>query len=163
MAIPVYMFMHDDGGNLIKGGVDVSGREHSVEVLGLHHSVHLPTDDATGKPTSTRHHLAYLIEKEIDSSSPYLYQAATSGRMLKSVELKFYRINDNGQEVEYFNTLLENARIVYILPLMHDIKDASKEKFNHMEIVEFKYEKITWRYIDGNIIHSDDWKRRKTA
>lgn len=29
MAIPVYMFMYDDAGNLIKGEVDVRGREHS--------------------------------------------------------------------------------------------------------------------------------------
>lgn len=160
MAIPVYMFMRDDGGNLIKGGVDVRGREYSVEVLGLHHSVHIPTDDTNGKLTGTRQHLAYMIEKEVDSSSPYLYKAATCGQMLKSVELKFYRINSVGEEVEYFNTLLENARVVYILPLMHDIKDTSKEKSNHMEIIELRYEKITWRFIEGNIIHSDSWKER---
>jgi len=80
---------------------------------------------------------------------------------LQSAELKFYRINDAGQETEYFNTLLEQAKVVSILPLMHDIKDSSKEKFNHMELVEFRYEKITWHYLDGNIIHSDSWSQRE--
>ncbi|MDI3441853.1 type VI secretion system tube protein TssD [Erwinia sp. V90_4] len=163
MAIPVYMFIHDDSGNLIKGSVDIYGRENSIEVLGLHHEVHLPTDDLSGKTISTRKHLAYLIEKEVDASSSYLYQALSSGRLLKKVALKFFKINDAGYEVEYFNTLLENARVKYIMPLMHDVKDPLKENFNHMEIVEFIYEKISWKYVDGNIIHSDSWNERKTA
>ncbi|HBT53039.1 type VI secretion system tube protein TssD [Erwinia persicina] len=163
MAIPVYMYIHDDAGNLIKGSVDIHGRENSVEVLGLHHEVYLPTDDLTGEIVNTRKHLAYLVEKEIDSSSSYLYKAVTSGRRLKQVELKFFKINDAGYEVEYFNTLLENVRVKCILPLMHDIKDTAKENFNHMEIVGFIYEKISWKYVDGNIIHSDSWNQRKTA
>jgi type VI secretion system secreted protein Hcp len=43
---------------------------------------------------------------------------------------------------------------------MFDIKDVSKEKFNHMELVEFRYEKISWKFVDGNIIHTDEWNRR---
>ncbi|MFZ4832495.1 type VI secretion system tube protein TssD [Rouxiella sp. Mn2063] len=160
MAIPVYLFLIDDGGNAIKGSVDIRTREGSVEVLGIHHSINIPTDDNTGRITGTRTHLPFLIEKEVDSSSPYLYKALTSGETLQSAELKFYRVNDAGQEVEYFNTLLEHAKVVSMLPLMNNIKDSTKEKFNHMELVEFRYEKITWNYIDGNIIHSDSWRQR---
>lgn len=141
MAIPVYMFMYDDGGNIIKGSVDVSGREHSVEVLGLHHSVSMPTDNFSGKITGNRNHLPFLIEKELDFSSAYLYKALTTGETLKSIELKYYRINDAGYEEEYFNTLLENARVVNVMPVMFDVKDIAKEEFNHMEVVEFRYEK----------------------
>lgn len=63
MGIPVYMFLYDDGGNIIKGGVDIRGREYSVEVSGLHHSVHIPTDNHNGKFTGTCQHLPFLIEK----------------------------------------------------------------------------------------------------
>lgn len=162
MAMPVYMFIYDDCGNLIKGDSDVCGREQSIEVLGIHHGVHIPIDGNSGKLTGTRQHMAYLIEKEIDRSSSYLYRAISSGENLKRVELKFFRINDAGQEIEYFNTLMENSRVVNLFPLMHDIKDGSKEKFNHMEIVEFRYEKITWKYLDGNITHSDCWNIRNS-
>lgn len=72
MAIPVYMHLTDDAGNIIKGSVDIDGRENAIEVLGLHHGVSLPVDDANGRPTGTRSHLAYLIEKETDTSTPYL-------------------------------------------------------------------------------------------
>lgn len=155
MAIPVYMFMYDDGGNIIKGSVDVSGREHSVEVLGLHHSVSMPINNFSGKIAGNRNHLPFLIEKELDFSSAYLYKALTTGETLKSVELKYYRINDAGYEEEYFNTLLENARVVNVMPVMFDVKDIAKEEFNHMEVVEFRYEKITWHYLDGNIKYTD--------
>ena len=163
MGIPVYMFLYDDSGNIIKGGIDIQGREYSVEVLGLHHSVHIPTDNHNGKFTGTRRHLPFLIEKEIDSSSPYLYKALSMGQALKRVELKYYRINDAGQEAEYFTILLENVKVVNLMPVMFDIKDPAKEKFNHMEIVEFRYQKITWLYLDGNIQHTDAWNERATV
>ena len=163
MGIPVYMFLYDDSGNIIKGGIDIQGREYSVEVLGLHHSVHIPTDNHNGKFTGTRRHLPFLIEKEIDSSSHYLYKALSMGQALKRVELKYYRINDAGQEAEYFTILLENVKVVNLMPVMFDIKDPAKEKFNHMEIVEFRYQKITWLYLDGNIQHTDAWNERATV
>ncbi|WP_445935602.1 hypothetical protein [Photorhabdus sp. P32] len=36
-----------------------------------------------------------------------------------------------------------------------DIKDLS-----HLESDEIRYEKITWKYLDGNIIYFDSWKER---
>lgn len=74
-----------------------------------------------------------------------------------------YIINDAGQEVEYFNTKLENVKVVKVAPKMHDVKDPAKEKHNHLELVELRYEKIIWTYKDGNIIHSDSWNERATA
>ncbi|XRX96598.1 type VI secretion system contractile sheath large subunit [Cronobacter sakazakii] len=120
-------------------------------------------EDIEDKLTGTRIHTPFLFTKEIDASSPYLYKAVTTGQTLKSAEFKWYRINDAGQEVEYFNTKLENVKLVKVAPLMHDIKEPSKEKHNHLERIELRYEKITWTYKDGNIIHSDSWNERTTA
>lgn len=163
MAIPVYLWLKDDGGADIKGSVDVQDREGSIEVVAQEHNLYIPTDNNTGKLTGTRIHTPFLFTKEIDSSSPYLYKAVTTGQTLKSAEFKWYRINDAGQEVEYFNTKLENVKVVKVNPLMHDIKDPAYEKHNHLEQIELRYEKITWTYKDGNIIHSDSWNERATA
>ncbi|VTN33812.1 type VI secretion system effector [Klebsiella pneumoniae] len=122
MAIPVYLWLKDDGGADIKGSVDVQDREGSIEVVAQEHNLYIPTDNNTGKLTGTRIHTPFLFTKEIDSSSPYLYKAVTTGQTLKSAEFKWYRINDAGQEVEYFNTKLENVKVVKVNPLMHDIK-----------------------------------------
>lgn len=145
MAIPVYLWLKDDGGADIKGSVDVKDREGSIEVVAQEHTLYIPTDNNTGKLTGTRIHTPFLFTKEIDSSSPYLYKAVTTGQTLKSAEFKWYKINDAGQEVEYFNTKLENVKLVKVAPKMHDIKDAAFEKHNHLEQIELRYEK---NYLD---------------
>jgi len=157
------MWLKDDGGADIKGSVDVHNRQGSIEVVALNHCVSMPTDNNTGKITGNRIHGPFTFDKEIDASSPYLYKALCTGQTLKSAEIKYYRINDAGQETEYFSTLLENVKIVGIIPLMYDTKSAYGERRKHLEYVELCYEKITWKYLDGNIIHSDSWNERTTA
>ncbi|EAN1665837.1 TPA: Hcp family type VI secretion system effector [Salmonella enterica] len=160
MAIPVYLWLKDDGGADIKGSVDVRDCEGSIEVNGFTHNLRLPTDVFTGKVTGTRQHAPLVFQKEIDSSSPYLMKAVATGQTLKSAEFKWYNINDAGQEAEYYNMLLENVKVVSVTPLMHDIKDPTKEKHNHLELVELRYDKITWKYCDGNLQFADSWAER---
>lgn len=163
MAIPVYLWLYDEEDKLVKGGVDVNGREGSIELVGMQHDVSIPTDDLTGATTAMRQHEAYTFEKEIDRSSPLLYRALTMGRTLKKAIFRYYRINYNGIEEEYFNAILENVKICHVVPIMFDIKDADFEKHGHIEHVGLRYEKITWNYEDGNIQHTDSWKERRTV
>ncbi|KAA1349116.1 type VI secretion system tube protein Hcp, partial [Escherichia coli] len=115
------------------------------------------------KITGTRLHAPLVIEKEFDSSSPYLYKAVATGQTLKSAEIKWYKINDAGQEVEYFNMLLEKVRVVSINPVMHNCKEPALQIHNHNEGIQLRYERITWKYCDGNIQYSDAWNERVTA
>ncbi|WP_338558491.1 Hcp family type VI secretion system effector [Erwinia sp. E_sp_B04_7] len=158
MAIPAYLWLKDDGGADIKGSVDVIDREGSIEVLSFMHSLNIPTDNHTGKLTGTRLHSAMEIEKEFDASSSYLYKAVSTGQNLKSAEIKWYQINNAGFEKEYFNMFLENVKVVAVCPVMHNVK--TNEKQNHLESVTLRYERITWKYCDGNIQYSDSWKGR---
>lgn len=41
MAIPVYLFLTDDGGAKITGSVDVHDREGSIEVTGFTHNLRM--------------------------------------------------------------------------------------------------------------------------
>lgn len=163
MAIPAYLFLTDDGGAMIKGSSDVRGREGSIEVISFTHGLHIPVDGNTGKLTGTRIHGAFTIGKEFDSSSTYLYKAVATGQTLKSAELKWYQINDAGQEVEYFNMFLENVKIVSVTPVMNHCKAPDMQHLNHMEYVDLRYEKITWKFCDGNLVYSDAWNERTTA
>ncbi|BDH47696.1 Hcp family type VI secretion system effector [Salmonella enterica subsp. enterica serovar Choleraesuis] len=160
MPIPAYLWLKDDGGANIRGNVDVLAREGSIEILGFSHGVNLPVDAATGKITGKRTHTPISFEKEFDSSSPYLYKAVSKGQTLKSAEFKWYRINYAGQEEEYFNMLLEGVKVVSVNPGMPNAKMAGMSAINHMESVSFMYEKITWKYCDGNILFSDSWEDR---
>src|SRR5579871_3534328 len=102
MAIPAYMWLKDDGGANIKGSSTVQGHEGSVEVIGFNHGLSLPVDSQSGRITGSRIHSPMTIEKEFDAVSPYLYKAVAKGQTLQSALLKWYRINDAGQEDVYF-------------------------------------------------------------
>jgi type VI secretion system secreted protein Hcp len=161
MAVPVHLWLKDDGGAAIRGGSDVRDREGSIELRGIHHDLSIPTDVMTGKLTGSRQHAPFQFDKEIDSASPYLYKAVATGQTMKSAEFKWYRISDAGQEVEYFNTLLENVKVISVSPTMHDTRNSPGT--GHMESVALRYEKITWKYVDGNIQYADAWNERATA
>ncbi len=161
MAVPVHLFLTDDGGAMIRGSSDVQYREGSIELRGLHHSLNLPTDPMTGKVTGTRQHSPFQFTKELDSASPYLFKAAATGQTLKAAEFRFYHIDYAGQEVEYYRITLENVKVIAVSPIMHDTRGCPGT--GHMEEVALNYEKITHLYKDGNLLAHDAWNERPTA
>lgn len=160
MPIPAYMWLKDDGGADIKGSVTVQGRQGSIEVIGFSHGLNLPVDSGSGKITGTRTHSSMNLEKEFDASSPYLYKAVAKGQTLQSAELKWYKINDAGQECVYFIMLLEGVKITGINPGMANTKLSEMSALNHTEAVSIMYDRITWHYTDGNVKYTDSWNER---
>ncbi|HCM9194821.1 Hcp family type VI secretion system effector [Enterobacter cloacae] len=161
MAVPVHLFLTNDGGTMICGSCDVAQREGSIELRGLQHNLSLPTDSATGKITGTRQHSPFQFTKELDSSSPYLFKAAATGQTLKTAEFRFYHINYSGQEEEYYRITLENVKVISVSPVIYDTRGCPGT--GHMEEVAFNYEKITHLYKDGNLLAHDAWNERPTS
>jgi len=69
-----------------------------------------------------------------------------------------YRILEQGVESEYFNMIMENVKIAAISPLLHPSGLTS----THLEEIQLRYEKITWKYCEGNILYTDEWNNRAT-
>lgn len=55
-------------------------------------------------------------------------------------------------EVEYFNMLLENVRVVSINPVMHNCKEPALQIHNHNEGIQLRYERITGSIAMGTSI-----------
>ncbi|MEB8195639.1 type VI secretion system tube protein Hcp [Raoultella terrigena] len=159
MSNPAYLWFIDENGSPIVGGSMVLGREGSIEVKSLSHHLTIPTDRNTGKLTGTRIHIPILIQKEFDRTTPLLARAICRGVTLKSAEIKMYRTNEAGFEVEYFNMLLENVKVTGFTPGLH----PGVASGTHLENIEMHYETIQWKYTDGNIIFKDGWNERATA
>lgn len=157
MAIPGYMWITDDQGNPVNGPVKIKNRESSIEVIGFHHEIYIPNDQDTGVLTGTRKHDPFVITKTFCGASPIINKACCSGKTLQQVKLSWYQINDEGHEKEYFRHVLTNAKVVSVKPQMEDIKDKSKQAYGHLENIAFRYEKIEWTYLDGNITADDQW------
>ncbi|WP_275156251.1 Hcp family type VI secretion system effector [Enterobacter bugandensis] len=133
MPIPAYMWLKDDGGADIKGAVDVQDREGSIEIVGFSHGLNIPVDSANGKITGKRSHSPMMIEKEFDSSSPYLYKAVATGQTLKSAEIRWYRINHAGQEECYAMQPAHkptDAKKIYTLARKQILILSKRERFH---------------------------------
>lgn len=105
----------------------------------------------------TRSHRPLVIEKEIDRSSALLYRAVATGTTLQSAEIQFYRANDAGSEEAYFSIFMKNVKVVGISPRVPNVKEATSQQRNHFEVLELRYEEITWSYAEGNMIFKDAW------
>lgn len=160
MAIPVYLWLKDDGGKEIKGGVSITGREGSVEVLELKHQIEIATDDSSGAITGRCVHKSVCFAKQIDPSTVYLNEAVTEGKTLKEARFVFYKITEAGAEQEYYSITLEGVKVASVGVSVENFKNASAHKKLHEDWVELRYDKVTWYYMDGNLKHSNSWNER---
>ena len=161
MANPAYMTLIDENNNLISGASSVKGRENTIEVLAFKHFVEIPIDKHDGSLTGTRQHGNFCIVKTFCPASPILYKACTSGKTLSSLSLNWYRINDAGVEQAYFRQDLEQVKVVRVAPCVEDVKSENSAYMGHREQVAFRYKKIKWSYLDGNIATEDSWLIRQ--
>lgn len=155
MAISAYMEIEG-----IPGSVNVAGREGNVEVLEFNHRVYLPTDRDNGTLTGTRKHDALEIHKAFDKASPLLYQRTCTGETIPRIVIRWYEITEQGQETPYFVHELTKCKVASVRSYMHNVKDRTKDQYVHQEEVLIRYEKISWTYLDGNLMHADEWNSR---
>ncbi|MGB5485766.1 MAG: type VI secretion system tube protein TssD, partial [Lysobacterales bacterium] len=74
MALNAYLNLTGETQGKINGSVTRAGREDSIKVIAVNHEVASPRDAASGLPTGKRQHKPFTITKEVDESSPLLYQ-----------------------------------------------------------------------------------------
>ncbi|NML31062.1 type VI secretion system tube protein TssD [Paraburkholderia antibiotica] len=146
-------------GNLLIA-VQCKGRKFQFQHIGFSHEVNILMDNKTGNITGPRNHVPMNLEKEFDATSPYLYKAIATGQTLKPAELKWYQINDAGQEEVYFIMLFEGVKVAGVNPGVTNTKLAAMSQLNHAESVGLLYERITWHYTDGNIEFTDSWNEQ---
>ncbi len=157
MPMPLHLEIEGKNQGKIEGSCEMQGREGTILVQALTHTVHIPRSPQTGLPTGKRVHGPLVITKEVDKSTPKLYQALCTGEQMSSVVIKWYRIDPSGTEEHYFTTKLQDAIITEIKAWMPNALDEKKASFKHMEDVSFTYKKIIWTWEPDGIESEDDW------
>jgi type VI secretion system secreted protein Hcp len=157
MPMPCHMTLTGEKQGKIEGSCDMQGREGTILVYELHHSVTIPRSPTDGLATGKRVHAPMTIVKEIDKSSPKLFQALCTGEHMKNVVLKYYRITKQGTEEHYYTTTLEDAIIVSYNPVIPNTLLATSEPYKHMESVSFTYKKIKVTWEATGIEAEDSW------
>lgn len=156
MALPGYMTIVAENQGSIEGECDLEGREGAIVVQAIQHSVKLPTDQR-GLPNGRRVHLPITILKELDRTSPMLYQALSEGELLNDVVIDWYRIDSAGMEELYYRQSLKNAQITAIEFIVENDTDLANSKLGHMEKVSLIYDNITWSHEADGIEFEDDF------
>ncbi|WP_437585626.1 type VI secretion system tube protein TssD [Sorangium sp. So ce1000] len=147
----------------IDGSVTQKGREKTIAIIAVQHQVVSPRDPATGLPSGKRQHKPFVITKELDKSTPLLYNALVNNESIPEWELKFYTpgtaaSKNVGKEQNHYTVKLINATVASIDFVMDNTRrDAQMPEY---ERVAFTYQKIVWSYDDGDGAReaSDDWE-----
>lgn len=162
MANTMYLKVTGASQGDIKGDCTQSGREDSILVYSMDHSVEIPRDTHSGLPSGQRIHKPLTIVKHKDQASPLLFQACCSGEQVTKFELDFYRISAKGQEEHYFTIKLEKAIIVDMREYTPMTFLEENKPYHDMEEVSFSYEKIVWTYEPDGVEAEDDWSKPKS-
>jgi type VI secretion system secreted protein Hcp len=147
----------------IDGSVTQKGREKTIAIIAVNHQVVSPRDPATGLPSGKRQHKPFVITKELDKSTPLLYNALVNNESIPEWELKFYTpgtaaSKNVGKEQNHYTVKLINATVASIDFIMDNTrKDAQTPEY---ERVAFTYQKIVWSFDDGDGAReaTDDWE-----
>jgi len=158
MALNAYLKLKGQKQGDIKGSVTQKGRQDKIMVIAVQHEVTSPRDAASGLPTGKRQHHPLVITKEVDKSSPLLYNALVNNENITQFKLEFWQPSAAGQEKQYYTIDLTNATVAYIRFIMPNNKHPELMKFAEYEEIAFCYQKITWTYMDGGITAEDDWE-----
>lgn len=157
MPMPCYLTLEGNQQGKIEGSSQVKGHEGKILVQAVEHLIELPKNPQTGLPSGKRQHLGITLTKEIDKSSPKIFQALTSGEQLSEVVLEFFRISPKGTEEKYYTVKLEQAVIVSARTWVPNCLSPDNRQFGHMEDIGLTYEKIVWTWEADGIEAEDSW------
>ena len=163
MALNAYLHMKGQKQGEIKGSVTQKGRENKIMVIATNHEIVSPRDAASGLPTGKRMHKPFVITKELDKSSPLLYQMLCTNENVSEWELQFWTpqmkaATGSGMETQHFTVKLTNANIASIHAVMPNNKHPDLMKYAEYEEIAFTYQKIEWTWKEGGITAGDDWE-----
>ena len=163
MALQAYLNLKGQKQGEIKGSVTQKGREGKIAIIAVSHEIVSPRDPASGLPTGKRMHKPFVITKELDKSSPLLYNALVNNENIPDWQLQFWTpqikaTTGSGNEVQHYTVKLTNANVASIAFRMANNKHPDLMKFAEYEEVAFTYQKIEWTWNDGGITAGDDWE-----
>lgn len=160
MALTAYLKLTGKIQGEIKGSVIQKGREGKIAVIAANHQLVSPYNEASGQASGKRMHKPFVITKELDKSSPLLYNLLINNENITSWELQFWTpavgaATGAGAEKQHYTIRLTNARLVDIRFVMPNNKNPDLQKLTEYEELSFVYQKIEWTWNDGGIMAAD--------
>ena len=144
MPLPYIIELTSKSVGGIKGSSHVYGKSNAILGYSFEHRVHVPSDLPEGGEAGLRFHDPLTICKEIDRTTPLLYQHLISDGLFSEIILRFYKADPRGKEINYHTLVLNEAIITDISPEMKITFLEENDPFRDMEYVSFAYKSIRW-------------------
>jgi len=165
MAMMSYGYLVGQKSGAVKGGITQKGREDSIGIIAVSHSIVSPRDPQSGLPTGQRLHKPWVFTKELDKSTPVLYNILCTNENVSTATFKLWTpqlkaASGVGSEVQHYTVKLTNANIASIDFRMANIRHPDLQRLTEYEEIALTYQKIEWTWTDGGITAVDDWEAR---
>ena len=158
MAIPGFMSITGEEQGLISGSSFKQGHEDKIEIHSFEHLVELPFHPDTQVASGEAVHRPITLCKEVDISTPKLYQALCHKEILETAEIRWFRHTPDGHEELFYMVSLQKGMIVRMKPWMPDFFDERLEHYRPMEQVSLVYEAILWSWgAEGDVEYESVW------
>lgn len=119
-----------------------------LELDAISHQMHQPgspsISTAGGHTAGRAEHGDMTVTKEIDSASPMIYQALSSGTTFQSAQIDVYRAAGDGLRIKYLEISLKH---VLISRVAFSIDGGPLP----LESLSLRYAAIQWKYVKQHI------------
>jgi type VI secretion system secreted protein Hcp len=139
-------------------GIDGNATGKSIEVYSYSWGIQSPRDLATGQASGKRQHKPFIITKELDRSTPLLFNKLVNNSTIPFCVIQFVHKMSDGSSEPYMTITLTNAQVSEVVSHKGDTRSPEVRQLNETEEVSFTYQKITWEAIDGGITAEDSWE-----
>src|SRR5690242_14966546 len=111
MSLMTYAYLVGQKSGQVKGSITQKGRESAIGVIAISHAIVSPRDAASGLPSGKRMHKPWVFTKELDQSTPVLYNMLCTNENITSAVFKFWApqmkaASGVGAEVQNFTVTL---------------------------------------------------------
>lgn len=134
----------------ITGDGTQKGREGSYAITSVTHGVTNLYDGGSGQATGRRQHKPFTFVSRLSQATPKLIQALTTNEVLTTCTFKFWRVDSNGVERNYYRVRLTNALVV-------DHGFSGRPGGADTATFSLSYQRIEWTWVDGGVTTQDDW------
>lgn len=139
--------MQGHGGVPIKGGDD--GTQTTMNVLSFSQAIVSPRDAASGQATGKRQYKPITIVKQVDASTPRLFQACATNEILPTVK---FVLHPPGASADQLAVTLTNASCA-------DLTDSTSDSGTmEIETIHLTFQKITIEHSVSKTSFQDDWE-----
>ena len=134
------------GGVPIKGGND--GTQTTMDVLSFSQGIVSPRDLASGQASGKRQYKPITIVKQVDASTPRLFQACATNEILPTVK---FVLHPPGASADQLAVTLTNAACA-------DLTDSTSDSGTmELETIHFTFQKIEIEHLIAKTSFTDDW------